>query len=45
MIAKWLFKTECNTVEFISPVFREPTKIVYRGRCYTLKRTNRNDKC
>ncbi|KRY04611.1 hypothetical protein T03_12409 [Trichinella britovi] len=26
MIAKWLFKTECNTVEFISPVFREPAK-------------------
>ncbi|KRY22522.1 hypothetical protein T03_11198 [Trichinella britovi] len=32
MVAKWLFKTECKTVKFISLVFRvavcfEPTKI------------------
>ncbi|KRZ66290.1 hypothetical protein T10_1214 [Trichinella papuae] len=24
---------------------RNQQKLVYRGRCYTLKRTNRNDKC
>ncbi|KRY32856.1 hypothetical protein T01_10792, partial [Trichinella spiralis] len=24
---------------------KEPTKLVYRGSCYTLKRTNHNDKC
>ncbi|KRY28057.1 hypothetical protein T01_8255, partial [Trichinella spiralis] len=61
MVAKWLFKTECKTVKFISLVFRvavcfsdeiqfastqrNQQKLVYRGRCYTLKRTNRNDKC
>ncbi|KRZ61929.1 hypothetical protein T02_1071 [Trichinella nativa] len=30
--------------EFVSTQ-RNQQKLVYRGRCYTLKRTNRNDKC
>ncbi|KRX38366.1 hypothetical protein T05_8744 [Trichinella murrelli] len=35
---------ESDEIQFVSTQ-RNQQKIVYRGRCYTLKRTNRNDKC
>ncbi|KRZ58604.1 hypothetical protein T02_15225 [Trichinella nativa] len=35
---------ESDEIKFVSTQ-RNQQKIVYRGRCYTLKRTNRNDKC
>ncbi|KRX59229.1 hypothetical protein T09_4827 [Trichinella sp. T9] len=35
---------ESDEIQFVSTQ-RNQQKLVYRGRCYTLKRTNRNDKC
>ncbi|KRZ10754.1 hypothetical protein T11_3383 [Trichinella zimbabwensis] len=35
---------ESDEIQFVSTQ-RKQQKLVYRGRCYTLKRTNRNDKC
>ncbi|KRY91515.1 hypothetical protein T4D_6910 [Trichinella pseudospiralis] len=35
---------ENDEIQFVSTQ-RNQQKLVYRGRCYTLKRTNRNDKC
>ncbi|XP_003382271.1 hypothetical protein Tsp_09112, partial [Trichinella spiralis] len=35
---------ESDEIQFASTQ-RNQQKLVYRGRCYTLKRTNRNDKC
>ncbi|KRX39386.1 hypothetical protein T05_9375 [Trichinella murrelli] len=35
---------ERDEIQFVSTQ-RNQQKLVYRGRCYTLKRTNRNDKC
>ncbi|KRX61678.1 hypothetical protein T09_4094, partial [Trichinella sp. T9] len=39
-----LLLMESDEIQFVSTQ-RNQQKIVYRGRCYTLKRTNRNDKC
>ncbi|KRY24430.1 hypothetical protein T03_389, partial [Trichinella britovi] len=33
-----------DEIQFVSTQ-RNLQKLVYRGRCYTLKQTNRNDKC
>ncbi|KRZ84230.1 hypothetical protein T08_13186 [Trichinella sp. T8] len=35
---------ESDEIQFVSTQ-RNQQKVVYRERCYTLKRTNRNDKC
>ncbi|KRZ74354.1 hypothetical protein T10_10492 [Trichinella papuae] len=35
---------ESDEIQFVSTQ-RKQQKLVYRGRCYTLKRTNRSDKC
>ncbi|KRZ13075.1 hypothetical protein T11_15954 [Trichinella zimbabwensis] len=35
---------ESDEIQFVCTQ-RNQQKLVYRGRCYTLKRTNRNDKC
>ncbi|KRX40348.1 hypothetical protein T06_6202 [Trichinella sp. T6] len=35
---------ESDEIQFVSTQ-RNQQKLVYRGRCYTLKRMNRNDKC
>ncbi|KRX42393.1 hypothetical protein T05_5779 [Trichinella murrelli] len=35
---------ESDKIQLVSTQ-RNLQKLVYRGRCYTLKRTNRNDKC
>ncbi|KRZ14103.1 hypothetical protein T11_16928 [Trichinella zimbabwensis] len=35
---------ESDKIQFVCTE-RNQQKLVYRGRCYTLKRTNRNDKC
>ncbi|XP_003382270.1 conserved hypothetical protein [Trichinella spiralis] len=34
-----------NGCKMFASTQRNQQKLVYRGRCYTLKRTNRNDKC
>ncbi|KRZ95650.1 hypothetical protein T08_15653 [Trichinella sp. T8] len=35
---------ESDEIQFVSTQ-RNQQKLVYRGKCYTLKQTNRNDKC
>ncbi|KRY03500.1 hypothetical protein T12_5897, partial [Trichinella patagoniensis] len=35
---------ESDEIQFVFTQ-RNQQKLVYKGRCYTLKRTNRNDKC
>ncbi|KRX30109.1 hypothetical protein T05_10076, partial [Trichinella murrelli] len=35
---------ERDEIQFVSTQ-RNQQKLVYKGRCYTLKRMNRNDKC
>ncbi|KRZ49576.1 hypothetical protein T02_11714, partial [Trichinella nativa] len=39
-----LLLMESDEIQFVFTQ-RNQQKLVYRGRCYTLKRTNRNDKC
>ncbi|KRZ09469.1 hypothetical protein T11_12604, partial [Trichinella zimbabwensis] len=39
-----LLLMESDEIQFVC-IQRNQQKWVYRGRCYTLKRTNRNDKC
>ncbi|KRZ01576.1 hypothetical protein T11_4736, partial [Trichinella zimbabwensis] len=39
-----LLLMESDEIQFVCTQ-RNQQKLVYRGRCYTLKRTNRNDKC
>ncbi|KRX50812.1 hypothetical protein T05_5060 [Trichinella murrelli] len=33
-----------NLIQFVTTTKNQQKLVVYRGRCYTLKRTNRNDK-
>ncbi|KRZ92132.1 hypothetical protein T08_3063 [Trichinella sp. T8] len=43
---KYTMKQEANNnlIQFVTTTKNQQKLVVYRGRCYTLKRTNRNDK-
>ncbi|KRX52836.1 hypothetical protein T09_11428, partial [Trichinella sp. T9] len=44
LCASCLLLMVSDEIQFVSTQ-RNLQKLVYRGRCYTLKQTNRNDKC